>query len=148
MKTHQSTNKVEDTAEKQANGRQDLEERLVEEAPEGVEFLLRVRHVFQLLLGIFDALGHVASEVLEDLGQVVLLGRGLARSSLVLGVGGDAAVGVETLDDALGLGEDAAAFLDQRLDFADERLFVALILGSAFGLVNFLLEKGTLVSAR
>lgn len=138
MKTYQSADKVKNTGQEQANGSQDLEEWLVEETPERVELLLRMRHVFKLLLGVFDALGNVTSEVLEDFGQVVLLWSGLARSSLVLGVGCDAAVRVETLDDALGLGEDATAFLDQRLDFPDERLFVTLILGSAFGLVDFL----------
>ena len=138
MKTYQSADKVKDTGQEQANSSQDLEEWLVEEAPEGVEFLLRMGHVFKLPLGIFDALSNVTSEVLEDFGQVVLLRSGFTRRSLVLGVGCDAAIGVETLDDTLGLGEDATAFLDQGLNLPDKRLFVTLILGSAFGLVNFL----------
>lgn len=139
--TYQSADKVKNTGQKQANGGQDLEEWLVEKTPERVELLLRMRHVFKLSLGVLDALGNVTSEVFEDLSQMVLLRSGLARSSLVFGVGCDAAIGIETFDDTFGLGEDTTAFLDQRLDFPDERLFVPLILGSAFGFVDFLLFK-------
>lgn len=97
-----------------------------------------MRHVLELALGVLDALRHVAGEILEHVGETVLLGRGLARCRLVLGVGCDAALRVETLDDALGLVEDAAAFFDQRLDLLDQRLLVALFLGGALGLVDFL----------
>ena len=69
---------------------------------------------------------------------MVLLARGLARRRLMLSVGRDAALGIQALDDAFGLVEDASAFLDQRLDFLYERLFVALVFGGALGLVNFL----------
>ena len=97
-----------------------------------------MRHILELALGIVDALRHVAGEVLEDVSEMVLLGRSLARRSLVLGVGRDAALRVEALDDALGFVEDAAAFLDQGPDFLDECLFVALVFGGALGLVDFL----------
>lgn len=139
-KTHQSADQTQNTAEKQPNSRQNLEQRLVEQPPERVELLLGVRHVLELLLAILDALRDVAGEVLEDVGEVVLLGRRLARRRLVLGVGRDAAVGVEALNDALGLLEDAAALLDEGLHLADEGLLVPLVLGRALGLVDFLLH--------
>lgn len=137
-KTYQSTHEVEHTSQQQADGRQDLEQRLIQQAPERVQLLLCVWHVLELALGVVDALRHVAGKVLEDLGEVVLLGRGLARRRLMLSVCRDAALGIQALDDAFGLVEDASAFLDQRLDFLYERLFVALVFGGALGLVNFL----------
>jgi hypothetical protein len=97
-----------------------------------------MRHVLKLALSIVDALRHVAGQVLEHVGKVVLLGRGLARGGLVLGVGRDTALRVQALDDALGFVEDAPAFFDQRADLLDELLLVALVFGGALGLVNFL----------
>ncbi|SPQ23919.1 ec587532-d39a-4e19-8b3d-fdddee54700c [Thermothielavioides terrestris] len=129
---------IEHTSQQQAHGRQDLEQRLVQQPPERVQRLLRVRHVLELALGIVDALRHVAREVLEHVGEVVLLRAGLARGRLVLGVGRDPALRVEALDDALGFVEDPPALLDQRPDLPDELLLVALICGRALGLVDFL----------
>jgi hypothetical protein len=101
-----------------------------------------VRHALELLLAVVDARRHLARELLEHVGEVILLRGGLARRSLVLGVGGDAAVRVEALDDALGFVEDAAAFFDERADFVDQGLFVALVFGGALGFVDFLKGVG------
>lgn len=95
-------------------------------------------HVLELALGIVDALRHVASEILEHVGEVVLLGSGLACRRLVLGIGRDPTIRIQTLDDALGFGEDAAALFDQRPDLPDELFLVALIFGRALGFVDFL----------
>jgi hypothetical protein len=97
-----------------------------------------VRHVLELALGVVDALRHVAGQVFEDVGKVIFLGSGLARGRLVFGVGRDAAVRVQALDDALGFVEDAPPFFDQRADLLDELLLVPLFFGCALGLVDFL----------
>lgn len=111
-RTYQSANEVEHTTQQQPNGGKDLEQRLVEQTPQRVELLLCVGHILKLALGIVDALSDIASEILEELSKTVLLRSGLASSSLVLGVGRDAAIRVEALDDALSLGQDAATLFD------------------------------------
>jgi hypothetical protein len=97
-----------------------------------------VRHALDLLLGTVDGSRDRTGELLEHVGEMELLGGSLTRSRLVLGVGLDAAIRVETADHAVGFLEDATAFLDQRADFLYQLLFVKLLLGSSLGLVNFL----------
>lgn len=106
------TNKSEDTVEQKTDGGQDLEERLAQEAPEWVEFLLGVRHTLKFLLGIVDALGDGTGQLLEVVSQVVLLGSSFTACGLVFGVGLDASVRVEATDAAVGLREDLATLLD------------------------------------
>lgn len=97
-----------------------------------------MRHALQLLLGVLDTLGDVAGEFLEQICESVLLRASLARGSLVLCVGGDPAVGVQTLDGPLGLAEDTTTLFDQGPDFPDKRLLVALFFGGALCCLNFL----------
>lgn len=54
----QAAHDAEHTREQEADGSNDLEERLAQEAPEGVELLLGVRHVLKLALGALDGLGN------------------------------------------------------------------------------------------
>lgn len=97
-----------------------------------------MRHAFELLLGVVDALSYVAGQVFQHVGEVVLLGCSLAGRSSIFCVGRNLAVGVEPLDDALGFVEDARAFFNERLDFINELLFVTLVFGRGLGAVNFL----------
>jgi hypothetical protein len=97
-----------------------------------------MRHALQLLLSVFDTLGDVAGEFLEQICESVLLRAGLARGSLVLCVGGDAAVWVQTLDGSLGLVENTTTLFDQGPDFPDKRLLVTLIFGGALCCIDFL----------
>lgn len=55
-----------------------------------------------------------------------------------LGLGRDAAVGVETTERTVALVEDTATLFDEGLDIVDEFLFVELIAGCAIGLLNVL----------
>lgn len=68
----QLAHQAEDTAEQQADGGDDLEERLGEETPQRTELLLRVRHVRHPLLGVVDGLDHVGRQFLEVLRQPML----------------------------------------------------------------------------
>ncbi|TLD10436.1 hypothetical protein PgNI_05932 [Pyricularia grisea] len=134
----QLTNKSQDTVEQQADGGQNLEEWLAQESPEWVELLLGVRHALELLLGIVDALGDGAGQLLEVVSQVILLRSGLTAGCLVLGVGLNTSIRVESTNAAVGLGKDLATLLDQRPDIPDKSFLVKLILGSALSLLNFL----------
>ncbi|ROW14095.1 hypothetical protein VPNG_04149 [Cytospora leucostoma] len=128
----QAAHDAQDAAEEQADGGDDLEEGLAQEAPQGVELLLGVGEVLELALGAVDGLRDGACELCVWIDvEVELLGCGLTRASLVLSVGLDVAVGVETADDAVRLAEDVAALLDQRADLLDQGLLVALVLGLA-----------------
>ena len=95
-------------------------------------------HVLQLPLCVFDALRHIASEVLQEVGQAVFLRGSLACYCLVFGIGSDMPVRVQALDDPLGLVEDPASFFDEGANFAYQRFLVALIFGSPLSLVDFL----------
>ena len=134
----QQLTEIEDSKEQQSDSGQNLREGPAEQSPEGVQLLLRMRHVLQLSLGVFDALRHIAGEVLQEVRQAVLLRGSLACHCLVFGIGRDMAVGVQALDGPLGFVEDPASFFDQRTDFADKRFFVALIFRGPLGFVDFL----------
>jgi hypothetical protein len=95
-------------------------------------------HALELLLRIFDRLGDRSGEFLEQVGEVKLLGAGLARRRLVLGVGLNTTVWVETADDAVRLGEDLASLFDEGLDLANELLLVEFLLGLSLGSFDFL----------
>jgi len=141
----ETTDNAEDTVEKEADGGENLEERLGEETPERAELLLCVRHTLDLPLSVVDGLGHVSSELLEHLSKVVLLGRSLLGVGLVLGVPLDAAIGIHTADHTVGLSQDLATLLNQRLDVLNKILFVALLLGLTLLSVNLVgdhLEDG------
>lgn len=59
----QTTHDTEHTCEQEADGGDDLEEGLAQEAPEGVELLLGVGHVLELALGALNGLGDGAGEL-------------------------------------------------------------------------------------
>lgn len=71
---------------------------------------------------------------------MVLLRSSVTRTSLLLGVALDTAIGVHTADDTVGLGEDLAAVLDERLDCLDKLFLVTLLLGLALLGVNLLVD--------
>jgi len=97
-----------------------------------------VGHVGDLLLRVVDGGDDGGSELLEVVGELVLLGRGFAGLLTALGLGGDAAVGVETAERPVAVVEDARAFLDEGLDVVDKLLFVELVAGCAVGLLDVL----------
>lgn len=59
----QAADDAQHAREQQADGGDDLEEGLAQEAPEGVELLLGVGHVLELALGALDGLGDGAGEL-------------------------------------------------------------------------------------
>lgn len=69
----QLADQVQDTGEQEANGGDDLEERLGEQAPERVELLLGVGHVGDLLLCVVDGGDDGRGELLEVVGEFVFL---------------------------------------------------------------------------
>jgi hypothetical protein len=99
-----------------------------------------VGHVGNLLLCVVNGGDDRGGELLKVVGELVFLGRGFAGLLAALGLGGDAAVGVETAEGAVALVEDAGAFLDERLDVVDKFLFVELVAGCAVGLLDVLGE--------
>lgn len=97
-----------------------------------------MRHACDLLLGVVDGLGHVASKLLEYIREAVFLRSGFARSGPALGISSDASVGVETADDAIGFGENLATLFDEGLDGVDKLLFVEVFFGLTLGGVDCL----------
>lgn len=69
---------------------------------------------------------------------MVLLRGGLTGRRLVLGVGDDSSIRVQTANDAVGFGEDLPSFLDQGLDVLDELFLVKLLLWSRLSALDFL----------
>lgn len=61
--TYQAADKAKDAGQQQADSGENLTKRLHEEAPEGVELLLGVRHVLNLALSIINRLGDGASKL-------------------------------------------------------------------------------------
>ena len=84
-------------------------------------------HAGDLLLGAVDGRLHAGRQLLDLLGQAILLGRAVARGCLVLGLVLDASVRVESADGAVALLEDLPALLDERLDGVDELLLVSVV---------------------
>ena len=97
----QLADETEDAAEQETDGGDDLEERFGEQAPEGVELLLGVGHVVELLLGVLDRLHNGGCELLERVGQGILLRRGFAGGGARFRGGGDVPVRVESSDGAV-----------------------------------------------
>ena len=135
----QLADEAQHTGQQETDGRQDLEQRLGHQAPEGVELFLCVRHVVELLLGVVDGGDDVGRDLLQALGQAVLLGSSLASALTALGLGGDLAVGVEAAKGAVALLQNAAGLLDEGLDVVDKLLLVELVAGCAVGLLDVLM---------
>jgi hypothetical protein len=100
-----------------------------------------VGHVVDLLLRVVDGGDDRGGELLEVVGELVLLGGGFARLLAALGLGGDAAVGVETAERAVAVVQDAGAFLDEGLDVVDKLLLVELVAWCAVGLLDVLVAS-------
>ena len=124
----QLADEAQDAAEQEADGGDDLEEGFREQAPEGVEFLFGVGHVVELLLCVFNRLHDGGCELLERVGEGVLLRCGFAGGGACFCVGGDVSVGIEAADGTVAFLQDAAAFFDHGLDVFDELFFVELVL--------------------
>ena len=135
----QLADQVEDTSQQETDGSNDLEQRLSEEAPERVELLLGVGHVGNLLLRVVDGSDDGSSELLQAVGELVLLGSGLASLLAALGLSSDAAIGIETTERAVALVQDAATLFDERLDVVDKLLLVELVARCAVGLLDVLM---------
>src|SRR3954469_2773877 len=94
-----------------------------QKAPEGIELLLCMGHIFNLLLCVVNALADSPSQLkgvmsvelsmflsvedfahlLQHLCEVIFLGRRVAARGLVLGVGLDVAVRIQAANNAVGL---------------------------------------------
>lgn len=134
----QLADQAEHAGEQEADGRDDLEQRLREQAPERVELLLGVGHVVELLLRVLNRLHNGGCELFERVGQGVLLGRGFAGGGSRLRRGCDVAVWVESADGAVAFLQDAVAFFDHGLDVFDELFFVELLLWCSVRFVHTL----------
>ena len=71
----------------------------------------------------------------------MLFRAGLAARSSGLGLRSNMSVGIEAADCTVAFAEDAAAFLDERLDLVDKFFFVKLFFGSAISPFNMLLRQ-------
>lgn len=132
--------KVENTSQQQTNSGDDLEQRLGEQTPEGVELLLGMGHVGDLLLRVVDGSDNRRSKLLQAIGKLVLLRCGLTSLLAALSLSGDAAIGVETTQGAVALVEDATTLLDERLDVVDQLVLVELVARCAIGLLDVLVD--------
>jgi hypothetical protein len=97
-----------------------------------------VGHVGNLLLRVVDSGDNGARELLETIGKLVFLGRGLAGLLAALGLGSDATIGVEATERSVALAKDATSLLDKRLDVVDKLLLIELVTGRAISLLNVL----------
>ena len=81
-----------------------LRERVLtgQQAPERVQFLLGMRHASNLLLCVVDGQSDVSCQLLENLSETILLRSSFSRSGLVLGIGGDSSIRIETTDGTVG----------------------------------------------
>lgn len=95
-------------------------------------------HVGDLLLCVVDGSDNRRCQLLQAVGQLVLLRRSLASLLTALSLSGDAAVGVKTTERAIALVQNAATLLDERLDVVDQLLFVELVARCAVGLLDVL----------
>lgn len=101
--TEQAVDQTQDIHQQETDGCEDLEQRLGHQAPQRVE----------LLLCVVDGSDDRGGELLEALGQAVLLGSSLAGTRAALGLGSDLAVGVEARKGAVALLQNAAGLLDE-----------------------------------
>ncbi len=97
-------------------------------------------HVGDLLLGVVDGGDDGGGEFFEEVGELVFLWCGFAGLLAALGLGGDAAIGVEGAQGAVAVVEDAGAFFDEGLDVIDEFFFVELVAWCAVGLLDVLMH--------
>jgi hypothetical protein len=95
-------------------------------------------HVGNLLLRVVDGGDDRGSQLLEVVGELVFLGRGLAGLLTALGLGSNATVGVKTTERAVAVVEETRAFLDERLDVVDELLLIELVARCAVGFLDVL----------
>ena len=98
-------------------------------------------HVGNLLLGIVNGSDDSGGKLLEVIGKLVFLGRSFSSLLAALGLGSDAAIGVETTERAVALVEDARSLLDERLDIVDELFFVKLVTWRAVSLLDVLQKR-------
>lgn len=115
----QFADKTEDACQQETNGGDDLEQGLGQQAPEGTETFLGVRHIGDLLLRVVNCLDDGGGELFERVGQRVFFRRGFMISGACLGVGGDTAVRIKTSNGAVAFLQNAATFFDHRLHILD-----------------------------
>jgi hypothetical protein len=97
-----------------------------------------VGHIGNLLLRVVDGGDDRSSELLEVVGELVLLWCGLASLLAALRLCGDATIRIQTAQRAIAVVQDARTFLDERLDVVDKLLLVELVAGCAVGLLDVL----------
>jgi hypothetical protein len=98
-----------------------------------------VRHVGNLLLRVIDGGDDRSGELLEVVGELVLLGCCLSGLLTALRLSGDATIGIETTKRAVALVKDARALFNEWLDIVDKLLFVELVARCAIGCFDVLL---------
>lgn len=126
-------NQTQDTCQQKTDGSENLEQRLGHQAPKRVELLLGVRHVADALLCVVDGGDDGSGQLLEGVGQAVLLGSGLLGAGTALGLSSDATVGVEAAQGAVALLQDATTLFDKRLDLVDQIFLVQLFTWGTVG---------------
>jgi hypothetical protein len=129
----QLANQTQDTSQQKTDGSKDLEQRLGHQAPKRVELLLGVRHVIDALLCVVDGGDNGGGQLLQGIGQAVLLGSGLLGAGTALGLSSDATVGVETAQGAVALLQDATTLFNKRLDLVDQIFLVQLFTWGTVG---------------
>jgi hypothetical protein len=107
-----------------------------QQVPERIQFFLGMRHTSNLLLRIVDGCGYVSSQILESIGETILLWGGFSGSGLVLSVGGDSSIGIETTDDTVGFGQDLTSLFDKWFDGVHQLLLVKLLFWLALGCID------------
>src|ERR1700761_6251395 len=99
-----------------------------------------MRHVIQLLLCVIDGRDNRSREFLERFSQAELLWCRLASSRAALGLGSDMTIRIQNTERSIALLQDAATFLDERLNVVDELFLVQLVLGRGIRLVHVVLD--------
>jgi hypothetical protein len=97
-----------------------------------------MRHVGNLLLCVVDGGDDRGGNLLEAIGETILLRRSLAGLAAALGLCGYATIGIESSERAVALLKNTTSFLDQRLDIVNKFLFVQLVAGCTVGLFDVL----------
>jgi hypothetical protein len=95
-------------------------------------------HVGNLLLCVVDGSDDRGGELLEVVGELVLLWCGLTGLLTALGLCGNATIGIQTAQRTVAVVEDTRSFLDERLDVVNKLLLVELVTGCAVGLLDVL----------
>lgn len=100
-----------------------------------------MRHARNLLFGPVNSCRNIGAQLLDLLGETVLLRGGLAGVGLGFRVALDASIRIEGADSAVTILEDVTALFEEGLDGVNKFLLVAVIFIFGFFGVNGLERK-------